>query len=192
MSKKTNNRNYLKIIGGTWKGKKFTFPDAPDLRPTLSRTRETLFNWLRPYIINSSCLDLFAGSGSLGFEAISQGAANLTFIEKDRRTVQHLKSQASLFDPQIMILHQDAIKFLSQTSKTYDIVFLDPPYAHPNLIDEALSVILQKKLVTQFLYVETLNQNQLNNLEKTFPIALMKSSKNGLGRSALFKTESRE
>ena len=126
MSKKTNKRNHLKIIGGKWKGRKVTFTDASGLRPTLTRTRETLFNWLRPYITDSKVLDLFAGSGSLGFEAISQGAINLTLVELDRSTLQHLKSQTALFDPNIAVIQGDAIQFLNQTKKTFDIIFLDP------------------------------------------------------------------
>ena len=189
MSKKTNKRNQLKIIGGKWKGRKVTFTDASGLRPTLTRTRETLFNWLRPYITDSKVLDLFAGSGSLGFEAISQGAINLTLVELDRSTLQHLKSQTALFDPNIAVIQGDAIQFLNQTNKTFDIIFLDPPYAKPNLIDEALTVILEKNLVTQFLYVEVLKLEHLSNLENQFPVDLIKTSKNGPGNSALFKTE---
>ncbi len=187
MRKKTNNRNHLKITGGKWKGQKVTFRNVPDLRPTLSRTRETLFNWLRPYVTNSVCLDLFAGSGSLGFEAMSQGASFLTFVDSDRRTVQHLKSQVALFDSSIGTLHGDAVKFLKQTNETFDIAFLDPPYAQPDLIDDALTVMIQKCLISQFLYIETLSLNHLQNLEKKFPIKLIKSSKNGLGQCALFK-----
>lgn len=187
MRKKTNNRNHLKITGGKWKGQKVTFRNVPDLRPTLSRTRETLFNWLRPYVTNSVCLDLFAGSGSLGFEAMSQGASLLTFVDSDRSTVQHLKSQVALFDASIGTLHGDAVKFLKQTNETFDIAFLDPPYAQPDLIDDALTVMIQKCLISQFLYIETLSLNHLQNLEKKFPIKLIKSSKNGLGQCALFK-----
>ena len=170
MRKKTNNRNHLKITGGKWKGQKVTFRNVPDLRPTLSRTRETLFNWLRPYVTNSVCLDLFAGSGSLGFEAMSQGASLLTFVDSDRRTVQHLKSQVALFDSSIGTLHGDAVKFLKQTNETFDIAFLDPPYAQPDLIDDALTVMIQKCLISQFLYIETMSLNHLQNLEKKFPI----------------------
>ena len=190
MSKKTTKRNHLKIIGGEWKGRKVTFPDASDLRPTLTRTRETLFNWLRPHITDTTCLDLFAGSGSLGFEAMSQGATDLTFVETDRPTAQHLKSQTALFDRPITTIQGDAIKFLDRTNKTFDIIFLDPPYAKPNLIDAALTIILEKNLVTQFLYIEVLKREHLSNLVKKFPIDLIKSSKNGLGNSALFRAES--
>ena len=148
MSKKTNKRNHLKIIGGKWKGRKVTFTDASGLRPTLTRTRETLFNWLRPYITDSTVLDLFAGSGSLGFEAISHGAINLTFVEIDRSTLQHLKSQTALFDQNITAIKGDAINFLNQTNKTFDIIFLDPPYKEnklPMLIDHIFQEKILKK-----------------------------------------------
>ena len=115
MSKKTKIKQQLRIVGGKWKGRKLTFPKNQDLRPTLSRTRETLFNWLRPSILNSSCLDLFAGSGALGFEAMSQGASTLTFVEKDRDAFQNIQKQAVLLEAKITSFHVDAIEFLELT-----------------------------------------------------------------------------
>ena len=86
--------NEVRIIGGQWKGRKLRFPARPELRPTLGRVRETLFNWLAPVVSDSSCLDLFAGSGALGFEALSRGAAEVTFVERDRKAASALQDNA--------------------------------------------------------------------------------------------------
>lgn len=191
MSKKTKIKQQLRIVGGKWKGRKLTFPSNQNLRPTLSRTRETLFNWLRPSILNSSCLDLFAGSGALGFEAMSQGASTLTCVEKDRDAFQNIKKQAVLLEAKITSFHGDAIEFLELTDENFDIAFLDPPYSQPYLIENALSVILKKNLIKHFLYIEVLNLGQLKELETKFSIRLLKSSKNGVGQSTLFDLKSR-
>ena len=191
MSKKTKIKQQLRIVGGKWKGRKLTFPNNQDLRPTLSRTRETLFNWLRPSILNSSCLDLFAGSGALGFEAMSQGASTLTFVEKDRDAFQNIQKQAVLLEAEITSFHGDAIEFLELTDENFDIAFLDPPYSQPHLIENALSVILKKNLIKHFLYIEVLSLGQLKELETKFFIRLLKSSKNGVGQSTLFDLEPR-
>ena len=76
------NRNFIRIIGGSWRGRRVSFPDAPGFRPTPDRVRETLFNWLQPSIVDSRCLDLFAGSGALGLEALSRGAREVVFVEQ--------------------------------------------------------------------------------------------------------------
>lgn len=191
MSKKTKIKQQLRIVGGKWKGRKLTFPSNQDLRPTLSRTRETLFNWLRPSILNSSCLDLFAGSGALGFEAMSQGASTLTCVEKDRDAFQNIQKQAVLLEAKITSFHGDAIEFLELTDENFDIAFLDPPYSQPHLIEHALSVILKKNLIKHFLYIEILSLGQLKELETKFFIRLLKSSKNGVGQSTLFDLEPR-
>lgn len=81
----------LRIIGGKWRSRKISLPNLPDLRPTANRIRETLFNWIASCVIDANCLDLFAGSGALGFEALSRGASHVTFIDHSRRVVEELK-----------------------------------------------------------------------------------------------------
>ena len=92
------SNNEVRIIGGQWRGRKLTFPNRQDLRPTLGRVRETLFNWLAPHVQGSRCLDLYAGSGALGFEALSRGAAEVTFVERDRKAAAALKGNAEVLE----------------------------------------------------------------------------------------------
>ena len=126
MAKKNNT---LRIIGGTHRGRKLGFVDAPNLRPTPDRMRETLFNWLAPVIHEARCLDLFAGSGALGLEALSRGAREVVFIEKDRYAAQCLRENLTLlrYDPE-QCCQQTAQGFLATTPTAFDVVFLDPPY----------------------------------------------------------------
>ena len=155
------NKNQIKIMGGRWKGRKLNFADRPDLRPTLSRTKETLFNWLRPNIMGAKCIDLFAGSGSLGFEALSQGASEVTIIESDRETFELLEENSNKLNAGAELHHGDAIDFLNRTNESYDIAFLDPPYSMPDLIDSAIQQIAQKNLITNYLYIEMMESERL-------------------------------
>ena len=133
----TNNE--VRIIGGQWKGRKLKFPSRPDLRPTLGRVRETLFNWLAPYIVECQCLDLYAGSGALGFEALSRGAVEVTFVERDRKAAAALKANAVLLcenrsdennsvQSQARIRNESASRFLDHSTRRFDLVFFDPPF----------------------------------------------------------------
>lgn len=125
-----NTLSKIKIIGGKWKGTNLTFYDEPELRPTGNRIRETLFNWLQPNIQGSICLDLFAGSGCLGFEALSRGASKCVMIEKNKRVINHLTENIEKLSSSTELIHDDALNYLSskELSKTFDIVFLDPPF----------------------------------------------------------------
>ncbi len=128
--------NQLRIIAGEWRGRKLRFPDAPNLRPTPDRVRETVFNWLAPTIHGARCLDLFAGSGALGLEALSRGAAFTTFVDSHKKVTQALQEHLILLNAKgkAEVLQIDGMKFLSHTkflnteAKIYDLVFLDPPY----------------------------------------------------------------
>ncbi len=125
-------RGRIRIIGGRWRGRQLTFPAAPGLRPTGDRIRETLFNWLQPQLPDANCLDLFAGSGALGFEALSRGAAALVSVELNSSAVQALRvNLAALGEPNCCIVAADAVTWLQTTPprNTFDIVFLDPPFA---------------------------------------------------------------
>jgi len=122
--------NEMRIIGGNWKGRKLRFPDAHGLRPTLGRVRETLFNWLNARVAGSRCLDLFAGSGALGFEALSRGAASVTLVDDNRRTAQALRENAAMLGAgaACTISCMAAGRFLRQPAPAWDVVFLDPPF----------------------------------------------------------------
>jgi len=121
----------LRIIAGTWRGRKFRFPDA-DIRPTPDRVRETLFNWLQGRVEGARCLDLYAGSGALGLEALSRGAASVVFVERQRLVADALRRQ--LHDWQAVgteVLCAQARQYLGSAhgGDRFDLVFLDPPFA---------------------------------------------------------------
>lgn len=126
--------NTLRIIGGTWRRRKLHFPDVAGLRPTPDRVRETLFNWLQPMIAGAHCLDLFAGSGALGFEALSRGATSVVMVERDGNAVKQLRENIALLKTaQADVLQRDALEFLDSGRRDlapFDVVFLDPPYQH--------------------------------------------------------------
>ncbi|MBM5812805.1 MAG: 16S rRNA (guanine(966)-N(2))-methyltransferase RsmD, partial [Gammaproteobacteria bacterium] len=119
----------LRIIGGEWRGRRIRFPDRPGLRPTPDRVRETLFNWLSPRIADARCLDLFAGSGALGLEALSRGAAEVVFVESDAAAACALAATVmSLTPARGRVVAADALAFLHGEPRPFDVVFLDPPF----------------------------------------------------------------
>lgn len=126
--------NQVRIIGGAWRSRIIRFPDALGLRPTPDRVRETLFNWLGQDLTGKRCLDLYAGSGALGFEAASRGAAAVVLVERDRAVCAALEaSSASLKAGGVRVVRADAMDFLRAENGlyggVYDVVFLDPPFA---------------------------------------------------------------
>lgn len=122
--------NRLRIVGGLWRSRIVRFPDAAGLRPTPDRVRETLFNWLGQRLAGLSCVDLFAGSGALGFEARSRGAARVVLVERDRRVFEQLRrTAAELGGEGIEIVNADALAWLALPGERYDVAFVDPPYA---------------------------------------------------------------
>jgi len=129
-------RNEVRIIGGKWRGRKIQFPSVNGLRPTPNRIRETLFNWLAPYIHDAHCLDLFTGSGALCFESLSRGASQVLCLEKNPDAYQALcKNAERLQATTLEILKKDALIWLTEKPAAplphpvFDIVFVDPPYA---------------------------------------------------------------
>ena len=127
--RKPNEANRLRIIGGEWRSRVIEFPDTEGLRPTANRVRETLFNWLGQALHGKRCLDLFAGSGALGFEAASRGASEVVMVENNRLVLEALKTnQEKLIAPQCRLIPQDATEFLARNQERFDIVFLDPPF----------------------------------------------------------------
>ncbi len=123
------NAGKLRIIAGTLRGSRIDVSDSDGLRPTSDRVRETLFNWLAPMIEGSRCLDLFAGTGALGIEAISRGADKCTFIERDRDLARQLEETLSrLKVGNARVVNADAMSWLRQPAQAFDLVFLDPPF----------------------------------------------------------------
>jgi 16S rRNA (guanine966-N2)-methyltransferase len=120
----------LRIIGGRHRGRRLEFPEGIDIRPTPDRVRETLFNWLQPRIDGARVLDLFAGSGALGLEALSRGAAHATFVERDRRAGAAIEAVAREWrESALDVVSGDALAWLARANDVaYDVVFLDPPY----------------------------------------------------------------
>jgi len=123
-------RNHVRIIAGKWRGRQIKFRAIPSLRPTPDRVRETVFNWLMPTISGAHCLELFAGSGAMGFESLSRGAASVVMVDQSRQVIQQLKLTAQLLNAHdIEILNltlPDKLKKIPQ--RQFDMVFLDPPF----------------------------------------------------------------
>lgn len=122
-------RNRVRIVGGAWRSRLVAFPPRPELRPTPDRVRETLFNWLGQDLTGRTCLDLFAGSGALGFEAASRGAARVVMVERDPVVFRALAASRAELDASVVELTRaDALEFLRTDGAVYDVVFIDPPY----------------------------------------------------------------
>lgn len=137
-----NQRGMVRIIAGDWRGRKLPVADLPGLRPTGDRARETLFNWLQGHIHGARCADLFAGTGALGFEAASRGAAGVVLVERSRAAAQALRESASLLKAKnVSVEEGDAIRWLAgQPSNSLDLVFIDPPF-DSQLAVEALDAL---------------------------------------------------
>ena len=129
MIDRSMTRNRVRIIGGQWRSRIVQFPGTPGLRPTPDRVRETLFNWLGQRLDGKACLDLFAGSGALGFEALSRGARRVVMVERDRAAAAALRASArKLAASDVDIVEGDALRYLANPRERFDVVFVDPPY----------------------------------------------------------------
>ena len=150
--------NELRIIAGQWRGRKLKFPNVDGLRPTSDRLRETLFNWVAPHCLDATCLDAFAGSGALGFEALSRGAASVVMLDKSKAVVSQLKANQELLKtPALHIYQQDAVDYLSKVNEQFDLIFLDPPFALENLLVDSLKLIKENRLLREggLAYIES-------------------------------------
>jgi 16S rRNA (guanine966-N2)-methyltransferase len=143
----------VRIIGGEWRGRRIAIPDGTSVRPTPDRVRETVFNWLRDSLAGARCLDLYAGTGALGFEALSRGAAAAWFVEQDAALSEALHATGRQLGAAPHVVRRDSLAFLREPASTrFDVVFLDPPYAQPL---EPLLELLPRWLNPQALaYVE--------------------------------------
>ncbi|MYF71449.1 MAG: 16S rRNA (guanine(966)-N(2))-methyltransferase RsmD [Proteobacteria bacterium] len=129
-SRRRTKSTGVRIVGGRWRGRRLVIPSGTEVRPTPDRVRETLFNWLAPSLPGAQCLDLFAGTGVLGLEALSRGAAGTTFVEHDALLVRALEDSICTLAAEARVFHEDAMGFLaSRPRRPFDVVFADPPYA---------------------------------------------------------------
>ncbi|QWT20544.1 16S rRNA (guanine(966)-N(2))-methyltransferase RsmD [Bacillus sp. NP157] len=119
----------IRIVSGSLRNSRLEVPDLPGLRPTPERVRETLFNWLQPVIEGARCLDLFAGTGALGIEALSRGASMATFVEREPKLATALKANLARLKVQAAVVVDDAARWLGGGGKPFDVVFMDPPFA---------------------------------------------------------------
>jgi 16S rRNA (guanine966-N2)-methyltransferase len=151
----------VRIIGGQWRGTRLPVPDLPGLRPSGDRSRETLFNWLQMHIHGARCVDLFAGSGVLGLEAASRGAADVILVEKSRQAAQDLlESLNRLNAERVDVIEIDAITWLAHCDpQTMDIVFIDPPFG-TGLESRSLKLLTAGNCVSPggFVYIETASE----------------------------------
>lgn len=156
----------LRIIGGQWRGRVLKVLDQEGLRPTPDRVRETLFNWLQADVPNARCLDLFAGSGALGFEAASRGAEQVLMLELQTGAFQLLQDNArQLKSTHIKCLQQDAIQWINQCDAKYDVVFLDPPY-DSDLLSKSIDLLEQNQCLADEakIYIELPSDRELPEL----------------------------
>jgi len=146
----------IRIIAGKHRGRKLPVLMAEGLRPTTDRVKETVFNWLMPYISQANCLDCFAGSGGLGFEALSRGAAEVTLIELNKTAAKQLQSNKQLLKANnLSVINSDALLFLNQKiTQCFDLVFLDPPF-RKELVAQCATLLTQGWLTDNaMIYVE--------------------------------------
>lgn len=146
----------LRIIGGKWRGRK-SLSFSPELRPTADRIRETLFNWLSPYIKDAYCLDLFAGSGALGFEALSRGCAHVTFLDHSKNVIETLQKNVEILNAtNTQFVCEEFTSAIPKLKNVpFNIVFLDPPF-YQGLINQAALWLEKTKILTPqaYIYVE--------------------------------------
>ena len=162
-SRRAKPSNQVRIIGGDWRGRKLHFPSIDGLRPTPDRIRETLFNWLSAHISGAHCLDLFAGSGALGFEALSRGASSCYFVDNNKHVLTALSSSA-----QALNCHDRATTILADSSfpmrleQPIDLVFLDPPFAS-QLLASTLNWLCNSPMINAdtLIYIEVAKGCQL-------------------------------
>ena len=150
-----SNKGEIRIIAGEYRGRRIKVASRPGLRPTPDRVRETLFNWLGQWLDGLSCLDLFAGSGALGFEAASRGAARVVMVESDRAAVAALEAARSKIGARsVELVHGDANEYLARAHERFDVVFLDPPFRQ-NALPAVLEQLVPRLADKARMYIES-------------------------------------
>lgn len=178
----------LRIIGGDWRGRRLEFPSSPNLRPTGDRIRETLFNWLAAEVSGSRCLDLFAGSGALGLEALSRGARHCTFLETSSAAIEGINAHLSLLNAvdRGRVINTNA---LSWRDDPFDIVFVDPPFSD-NLAIDSLKHLINHQLLTDsaLVYLEVASTASLEDLPPA--LSIIRDKQSGAVRYLLLEQQS--
>lgn len=178
-SARCSQRNQLRIIGGDWRGRKLAFPDLPGLRPTPDRVRETLFNWLMPVIHHARCLDLFAGSGALGLEALSRSAARVVLVDSQPQVIASLQKNIDVLQAgdRVDLQQCDARQYLQRLNDRFDVIFLDPPY-HQSLLQPCIDHLYQQDTLSRqgYLYFEASRDEPQPCLPAAWTIQRQKSA----------------
>jgi len=189
-TKKGNNR--LRIIGGDWRGRRVEFAAVEGLRPTGDRIRETLFNWLMAVVPGAHCLDLFAGSGALSFEALSRGAESATLIDQSKLVTNELRTQLQILKCEnATVINGNSIRWLEKqrsTSKQFDLIFLDPPF-HKGLLNQSLSLLEDNELLKPdaMIYIES--ESNLSSLDIPINWTLHREKNSGQVTCSLYQRE---
>ena len=172
-------KSKIRIIAGEWRSRQLLFEDTPGLRPTPARVRETLFNWLQQDVIGSRCLDLYAGTGALGFEAASRGAKSVSIVESNAQACRLIKENTvKLTANQIKIIQSDVFRFLAGDASRFDLVFLDPPFGK-NMAQQTCQWLEDKGWLVSHakVYVEVESKLVLEGMPPNW--TLLKSKKAG-------------
>jgi len=160
MSKSTGKIGQIRIIGGQWRGRKLSVLNSEGLRPTTDRVRETLFNWLAPWLPQANCLDCYAGSGALGIEAASRFAAQVTLIEKEAHVARQLQKNIDVLNaPQLTLHHADTLRYLAQSrpDTPFNIVFIDPPFRQ-GLLEHTIQLLESHQWLAEDAVIYTENE----------------------------------
>ncbi len=191
MTKSRANR--LRIIGGEWRSRLLPFPDVQGLRPTTDRVRETLFNWIQQDIVGARCLDLFSGSGALGFEALSRGAASVVLTEKNGKAALQLTENAELLKAKNAEIYQaEALYWLDhwsvESSAAFDLIFLDPPFGQ-DLLQDCIDRIDRQGLLKPNAWVYIESELALADMRLPSSWRLHREKRTGQVMSRLFRSE---
>ena len=171
----------IRIVAGKWRNRLLNVADVEGLRPTSERIRETLFNWLATNIIGTRCLDLYAGTGSLGFEALSRGAKLCTFIDQSESAIKLIKETANALNAEnTYIFKRDAIKYLNpREPEVFDLVFLDPPFSE-NILNDTLRLLNDGNWISPggLVYVEFESNHAFPDLPEGWTVSHKKNTGN--------------
>lgn len=180
MGNKNAYPGQVRIVAGKYRGRRLQVIESPGFRPTPDRVKETVFNWLQPYLPGSRCLDLFAGSGALCLESLSRGADEVVMVEKVRAVADNLKTNIQALQAErAKLVNTDAMHFLDGVAEPFDIVFVDPPFSESALINQCLSKLQQKNWLKPgaLVYVEA--SSEFQDLQYPPEWTLLKNKKAG-------------
>jgi len=171
-SQKKPSGGFVRIISGSWRGRKLPVHDLEGLRPTIDRVKETLFNWLAQEVPHSTCLDVFSGSGGLGFEAASRQAKLVTLLEMNPKAAKQLADNAKeLKADNINVVNTDALSYLRNQGTPHDLVFIDPPF-RKGLLAETVQLLENNGWLTDdaIIYVETEKELALESMPENWEL----------------------